>query len=61
MTFSADDGTPAVSADLKEGMEIYLIAVDKALLNLGYGLKLVEPYADAETATGREIIKYLNF
>ena len=54
MTFSADDGTPVVSADLKEGMGIYLIAVDKALLNLGYGLKLVEPYADAETATGRE-------
>lgn len=61
MTFSSEDGTPVVSADIKEGMEIYLIAVEKKLLNLGYGLKLVEPYKDAETATGREIIKYLNF
>ena len=42
-------------------MNVYVIAVKKELINLGYGMKLIEPYKDAETATGREIIKYLNF
>lgn len=59
MTFNAADGCPVVSADLKKDMDIYLIAVKKELLNLGYGLTLVEPFKDAEIATGRDIIKYL--
>ena len=36
-------------------------ASQNELINMGYGLKLIEPYKDAETATGRDIIKYLNF
>lgn len=60
MTFSGKDGHPVVSAELKEGMYIYLIAVEKQKIKLGYGMKLIEAYEVAEEATGREIIKYLS-
>ncbi|MCX7920016.1 MAG: DUF917 family protein [bacterium] len=39
ITFSADTGLPLISAELKEGMEIYLISVPKKYLILGSGVK----------------------
>jgi DUF917 family protein len=59
MTLSAKDGYPVISAELKEGMDIYLISVGKENIKLGYGLKLIEAYRAVEEATGREVIKYL--
>lgn len=38
MTFNAETGLPLISAELKEGMEIYLISVPKQHLILGAGV-----------------------
>jgi hypothetical protein len=61
MTFSGKDGYPVVSAEIKEGMDIYLVVVGKENIKLGYGMKLIEAYKVIEEATGREIIKYISF
>jgi len=57
-TLDASTGDPVVTAELSDGRELLVVAVPKARLLLGAGVRRPESLAPAEAAVGREMARY---
>jgi hypothetical protein len=57
-TLDASTGDPVVTAELSDGRELLVVAVPKARLILGAGVRRPESLAPAEAAVGREMARY---
>ncbi len=59
MTFDLATGTPVTSAEIKEGMEVAILFVDKKYIKLGGGMKDPELFKQCEKAVEKDIISYV--
>lgn len=59
MTFDAFTGIPVTSAEITEGMEVAVLAVDRKYIKLGAGMKDSELFKQCEKAVEKEIISYI--
>ncbi len=57
-TLDAATGDPVVTADLEDGHELLVLAVPKARLLLGAGIRHPESLVPAEAAVGRSLAEY---
>jgi len=58
MTFDAETAMPLISVQVKEGLEVFVIAVPSEKLLLGAGVQDGEILRQVEKALGQEILKY---
>lgn len=59
MTFDLNTGLPVTSAEIKEGMEIAVLLVDKKYIKLGSGMKDPELFKQCEEAVGKDMISHI--
>lgn len=59
MTFDISTGTPVTSAEIREGMEVAVLFVDKKYIKLGGGMKDPELFKQCEKAVGKDIVSYV--
>jgi DUF917 family protein len=57
-TLDAKSGDPVVTAELTDGRELLVVAVPKARLILGAGIRRPESLAPAEAAVGRSLAEW---
>jgi len=57
-TLDADTGDPVVTAGLSDGRELLVVAVPKARLILGEGVRHPESLVPAEAAVGKEMARW---
>jgi hypothetical protein len=58
MTFDLETSMPLISAQIKDGDEIYVMTVPAEKLLLGAGVRDVEILRQVEKATGKEILRF---
>lgn len=58
-TFDCRQGLPVSSAEIREGMEVAVLAADRNRLILGEGMRQPELFEAAEEAIGRPLIRYV--
>ncbi len=55
----ASNGNPVLSMDLKRGLKVHIVIVDRKKLKLGYGLRVKESYDIIEVLLGKKILDYI--
>lgn len=59
MTFDLATGIPVTSAEIKEGMDVAVLFVDRKYIKLGGGMKDPELFKQCEKVVGKDIISYI--
>ena len=57
-TLAAGDGRPVSIADIADGDSVVVLAVDKALVPLGAGVKEPSVYPEVEEMLGKPLAQY---
>ena len=58
-TLTPRDGTPIASAEIAQGMDVTILAVPRARLILGAGMRDPDLFRDVERAVGKEVLRYV--
>ena len=58
-TFDADSHRPVTSAELREGMEVIVVATRKENLKLGAGMRDPDLFTRIERAIKRPVVSYV--
>lgn len=58
-TLNARDGMPLASAEIRQDMEVLLLAAPRGRLILGAGMRDPELFLDVERAVGKEVVRYV--